>query len=107
MKLAQSLEEIKSFIQDHQLVLFYISQENCSVCHSLLPQVEQVLEDFPTVQSIRVDALDVPEVAGEFNVFTAPVVIVFADGKEMLRKARFVPIGELTSQISRLVEMID
>ncbi|MBA4536786.1 thioredoxin family protein [Bacillus aquiflavi] len=107
MNIVHSLEEIKSTINENQLTLLYISRDNCSVCHSLLPQVERVLENYPSVVSIHADADEIPAIAGEYSIFTVPVVIVFAAGKEMIRKARFVPIEELNAQISRLVTLIN
>ncbi|MBW3112940.1 thioredoxin family protein [Bacillus sp. MCCB 382] len=102
-----SLEAIKKVLESEKLVLLYISRPNCSVCHALLPQVERLLEDFKSVVSIHADAEEIPEIAGEFSIFTVPVLIMFVEGKEMFRKARFVPIDELQSQMSRLTKMLD
>jgi thiol-disulfide isomerase/thioredoxin len=102
-----SLETIKWKLEAETLVFLYISRPNCPVCHALLPQVEEVLEDFKSVIPLLADAEAIPEIAGEYSIFTVPVIIVFVDGKEMFRKARFVPIDELHSQISRLIRMLD
>lgn len=107
MKEVHSLESINAALTAEKLSLLYISRPNCSVCHALLPQVKGVLEEFQDVTSIHADAEEIPEIAGEFSIFTVPVIIVFVDGKEMFRKARFVPIDELHNQLSRLVKMLD
>jgi thiol-disulfide isomerase/thioredoxin len=107
MEKVHSLEAIKAKLETEKQVLLYISRPDCSVCHALLPQVDEVLEDFKSVISIHGDAEEIPEIAGEFSIFTVPVIIVFVDGKEMFRKARFVPIDELHGQISRLTKMLD
>lgn len=107
MEKVHSLETINVTLAAEKLVLLYISRPNCSVCHALLPQVKGLIEEFQDVMSIHADAEEIPEIAGEFSIFTVPVVIFFIDGKEMFRKARFVPIDELHSQISRLVKMLD
>jgi thiol-disulfide isomerase/thioredoxin len=107
MEEVHALKAIHEKLEAEKLLLLYISRHDCSVCHALLPQVEEVLKDFKSVRSIRADAEEIPEMAGEFSIFTVPVIIVFVDGKEMFRKARFVPIDELHSQITRLTEMLD
>ncbi|MGE6755841.1 thioredoxin family protein [Rossellomorea sp. NPDC071047] len=107
MEEVHSLENIKATLAAEKMVLLYISRPNCSVCHSLLPQVKRVLEEFQDVKAIHADAEKIPEIAGELSIFTVPVIIVFVDGKEMFRKARFVPIDELHSQMTRLVKMLD
>ncbi|MCA1056107.1 thioredoxin family protein [Rossellomorea aquimaris] len=102
-----TLEEIKKTIQEETMVLLYISRPNCSVCHALLPQVEGVLEKYPIIVAVHADADEIPGIAGEFSIFTVPVVIVFIEGKEMMRKARFVPIDELEGGLSRLIAMFE
>lgn len=104
MKFVHSLEEIHTTINENKLTLLYISKQNCSVCHALLPQVEELLEDYPVIASILADAGEIPKVAGEYSIFTVPAILVFVEGKEMIRKARFVPIGELQEQLKKVVE---
>ena len=106
MNQAKNLNEIESFIDDHTLALVYISRENCTVCHALLPKVKDLLKKYPAVQSIHVDAEEVQEIAGRFSIFTVPVIILFAEGKEVLRKARFVSMDELDSSIGKIYEMV-
>ncbi|MEG9297529.1 thioredoxin family protein [Mangrovibacillus sp. Mu-81] len=107
MKEFHTLESIKYTVETERMVLLYISRPNCSVCHALLPQVEEVLKGYPGIVSIHADAEAIPEIAGEYSIFTVPVLIVFIEGKEMLRKARFVPIDELNHGLSRLATMFE
>ncbi|BCB02264.1 thioredoxin family protein [Bacillus sp. KH172YL63] len=107
MERVHSLDSIQSTLEKETIVLLYISRPDCSVCYGLLPQVERVLEAHQSVVSIQADADEIPEIAGRFSVFTVPVIIVFVEGKEMFRKARFVPIDELNSQIGRLTGMME
>ncbi len=107
MNKVHSLEEIKSTLEEEKIVLLYISRTNCSVCHALLPQVEQLLGSYPSIVSVHANADEIPEIAGEYSIFTVPVLIIFIEGKEMLRKARFVPIDELNQQLTRLISMLN
>ncbi|MFC0523592.1 thioredoxin family protein [Pontibacillus salicampi] len=107
MQHANSIEEVRSFVQSEEISLLYISRPNCSVCHSLLPQVEALLLEYSSVQSLHVDAEHIPDIAGEYEIFTVPVLIVSVNGKEMFRKARFVPIDELDHQLERLTSALN
>ncbi|WP_175986678.1 thioredoxin family protein [Bacillus sp. Marseille-Q1617] len=107
MKEQHTLEDIKNTIEKENMVLLYISRPDCSVCHALLPQVKEVLKKYPGIEAVHADADEIPEIAGEYSIFTVPVLIVFVEGKEMMRKARFVPIDELDSGLSRLVTMLE
>lgn len=104
-KKIKTIEELKNNILTNELVFVYFSQPNCSVCHGLKPQVESKLKEFrKTVVFIEVDAVEIPKVSGEFSVMTAPVILLFVEGKEYMRKARFIPIQELYSDVKKIVE---
>lgn len=92
-------------IEGNSLTLVYFGQPNCSVCHGLKPQVEQRLSEFSEdITFIEVNTLEIPEVSGKYQVMTVPVILLFVDGKEYFRRARFIPIQELYQQVSKIVE---
>lgn len=95
-------QEITPFITDHQLAFLYISKTNCSVCHSLLPQVEAVLTDYPKIKTAHINVDDIPAVAGRFSVFTVPVLLLFAEGKEYLREARIVHLDQFREKLDKI-----
>lgn len=101
---AQSIEEVRQFIQENELAFVYISREDCSVCHAVRPQVQSILENYPRIQSIQADADRIPEVAGDFTVFSVPALLLFGEGKELIREARFVQMEDLDRQFKRIVE---
>ena len=84
-------------------LLLFVKTTNCSVCDGLYPQVEALKADYP-IPFYTVNAADVPEMAGQLALFTAPVVLLFKDGKEYARLARFVQMAELKKRLGELVE---
>lgn len=102
-----SLTLVEEFIKDHQLSFLYVSRTNCGVCHALLPQLKSLLEEFPFIQLGYINADDVEEIAGRFSIFTVPALLLFVDGKEMIREARFVHMQALQEKISKIYNMID
>ncbi|MFN4215063.1 thioredoxin family protein [Exiguobacterium sp.] len=105
MEAVMTLDALDERVANTEQLLVYVSHPGCSVCHALKPQVEEMLTAFPHIASVAVDSDEVPDIAGAYSIFTVPVVLYFIDGKEMLRRARFVPIGELTHQLERLEQM--
>lgn len=97
-----SLEAVEQFIVSKPLTFLFILMPNCSVCHGLEPQIKNILDNYPKIDARKIDASDVQEVAGRFNVFTAPVLLLFVDGKEYLREARIVQTAKLNDHISRI-----
>ncbi|ELK46417.1 thioredoxin family protein [Halobacillus sp. ACCC02827] len=107
MKSLHSIEEVDEFVAGKGLSVLYVSRQGCSVCHGLYPQVEELLEDYPEIEARHVDTDQLPEVAGQYSVMTVPAVLVYSEGKEWFRKARFVPIGELNAQLAKLNHFIN
>ncbi|QTM98571.1 thioredoxin [Sediminibacillus dalangtanensis] len=103
MEKAESLSEIEARIRKHRLVLLLISRPNCSVCQAVRPQIEELLLKKSEIHGFHIDADQVTEIAGAYSVFAVPAVIVLAEGKEMLRKVRFIPMGELEKQLTQLI----
>ncbi|WEB82232.1 thioredoxin family protein [Vagococcus lutrae] len=103
MELLKDIETVKQHIADEKLSLLYIGQKNCSVCHGLKPQIQKIMSEFPDVYTMEVDAMDVPEVAGEFQVLTVPVVLLFVEGKEYLRKARIIQTAQFKAEVEKIV----
>ncbi len=97
-----SLEEVNNFISENQLAFLYFTTPNCSVCHGLQPQIEEMMKQYPEINARHIDASLVPEAAGQFSVFTAPVLLLFVEGKEYLREARIVQTQKLNDDLNRI-----
>ena len=46
-------------------------------------------------------AMEMAEAVGQLNLYTAPVVILFYNGKEIHRQARFIDFSELDYRIKQ------
>ncbi len=102
MNKPQSLQEITEAIIAKDLVFLYLSQPQCSVCVSLLPKVEELLQDYPLVESLYINTAEIPAVSGEFSVFTIPTVMLFVQGKEQFRLARTFGLTEIKEKLDRV-----
>ncbi|MCE0741934.1 MULTISPECIES: thioredoxin family protein [Bacillus] len=100
-----SLDSMENFIKQHQFSFLYISRPGCTVCHAVLPQLRILLEQFPNIKLGHINADDVEEVAGRFSVFTVPVLLLFIDGTEFLREARFVHFEQLEERLKRVYQL--
>lgn len=101
-----SIDEVNEFIQNNKLALLYVTMPNCSVCHGLKPQIEELMKKYPKIMIGEVDASNVEKVRGQFTIFTAPVLILFIDGKEYLREARIIHTELLDEKIERLYKNV-
>lgn len=105
MVVIQNINELKKQIAQNQIVFLYISKPNCSVCHSLYPQITSLLKKYSNIYAIHIDISDIPEIAGEYLIFSVPAILLFIHGREVMRKARFVPLKELESELEKFTHL--
>jgi len=101
-----SLEEIDNFIKDGEIALLYLSRPACGVCNALLPKVTDMINtNYPKIKMSYVDMDKIEESAGHFSVFTIPAIIIYVDGKEFIREARYISVEKLEQDIKRIYNM--
>jgi thioredoxin-like negative regulator of GroEL len=89
-------------IEDESAILIYFTSPNCNICKTLKPKVrEMVASKFPLLKIHVVDIASNKEIAGKYQIFTVPVILVYFEGKEFLRKVRNFSISELEKEIER------
>ena len=103
----QSFDEFLKLKNEEPALLAYFSTEACNVCKVLKPKVADLLQqEFPKIKSVYIKSDKLPEVAAQNQVFTAPTILVYFDGREYIRKSRNIGIGELQHEIERPYSMI-
>lgn len=105
MTAIDSLDQLAERIASHPMVLVYLSRPDCSVCTALKPAVSAMIDDVPEAESWYVDLDRFPEAAGTYSIFAVPGILLFVDGRESIREARFVHTEELGGRIARLREL--
>lgn len=103
----KSFDEFNQLKQDEPALLAYFSTDACNVCKVLKPKVdEMVYKEFPQLKMVYVKSDVLPDIAGQQQVFAAPTILVFFDGRETIRKSRNIGIDELRREIDRPYSMI-
>jgi len=91
----KSAKEFKEIIQqDKVLVDFYADW--CLPCKMQAPVLEQYDAGTPkaTIAKVNVDLL--PELAGEYGVYSIPTLILFVKGALAAKNVSFMPLQPLT-----------
>lgn len=97
-----SFDEWQRMLDDSTQFVLFVKTDHCSVCEGLYPQVAALTTNY-AFPFYRVNAAAVPEIAGQLALFTAPVVLLFHEKKELARFARIVPMQELKKRLDELV----
>ncbi len=101
-----SEEEYKRKISESSAFLVYYSSPECGVCKSIRPKLESMLAGFPLVESGYVDITQNGEISAQHSIFTIPAVLVYFQGKETVREARYFSIDILSSRIERYLSLL-
>ncbi len=103
----KSFEEFLKMKEKEPALLAYFSTEVCNVCKVLKPKVAELIKsEFPNIKLAYIKSDKLPEVAAQNQVFAAPTILVFLDGREYIRKSRNIGIGELHQEIERPYSMM-
>jgi len=101
------LNELNVALKNELALTLYFSSPSCNVCHVLRPKLMQALEqEYPDIGRYHADIALTPEIAAEFQIFSAPTIIVFLEGKEFIRKGRAMSVDGLLQEIKRPYEIM-
>jgi hypothetical protein len=100
------MKEIKDYrevtdIINQELVMIIAKTHTCSTCttiNEIIGQNVKYIEEIP-VYYLYVD--DLAEFRGEYTIFSVPTVLIFNEGKEILRESKFINFAK----IDRLIDM--
>jgi len=84
-----------------EMVVVIAKTKTCNVCRPLTEKLKTFMEAYPSIPSFQLYLEDVEIFQGQHLVFTVPTIIVFSDGKEILRESRFIDF----SKIERLFQL--
>ena len=100
------MEKIKTYndlletIKNKEKFLLYIKSEGCSVCEADFQRVKEIVDE-NNYTSYYIQADEMTEAVGQLNLYSAPVVILFYNGKEIHRQARIIDFSELDYRIKQ------
>jgi len=101
MKEINDIEELKDIIRSNTLSVIVFTMPSCSVCKPLKEKIEHILTNFPEVVSRSVDLETVKEAKGEYQIYTAPIIGLFAEGKESMRYSAAMNLTEFKQVLQR------
>jgi len=85
----QSKEQLNQLMEQEKPIILYFTSQDCNVCHAVFPKLMNLIDP----QSIEVANISVNEhveITGQLLVFTVPTILIFHEGKEILRESRFI-----------------
>ena len=89
-------------IESKKPAILYFTSTDCTVCKVLKPKIRELInEKFPKMKLEFIDISKDPLISGQFGIFTVPVLLVFFEGRELIRKVRNISVSELEQELER------
>ncbi len=99
--------ELDKIMKHEEAVIVYFYNDNCAPCISLRPKVQAlVTNEFPKINFYLINSEKHPELTAHHSVFANPTLLVFFDGKEFIRKSKYVSLTELSQSIRRVYDLM-
>ncbi len=89
MKIIKNYSEFKTILAN-ETFLVTAKTRNCSVCRAVSHQLSEILKEDTKISVYELYLEDIPLFQGQFLVFTVPTIMMFYEGKEILRESRFI-----------------
>lgn len=100
----KDFDEIAELAEANENILFYGSDPWCIVCQDMMPQVDKLANKLE-VPIYNIDITENTVARGQLSLFTAPVVMLYNNGREVYRQGRFLDLEELEYVISNYKEV--
>lgn len=100
-----SNESLNELIKEKDMLLVYFGNNTCGVCTDLKPKLVDILKKYPKIHSVQVNVEDSIKLSASYDVFTIPVIILFIEGKEVIREARHIGVEDIDDKIARYYEL--
>lgn len=86
------------------ITLFYFSSPDCGVCSVIKPKIEEYLSRNPRITGYNSSIDDDPMISGQLTIYSLPMVLIYANGQEILREGKFIVMDVLEPKIQRLMD---
>ncbi len=94
MKILSSFAESEAVL-NQPFVMIIAKTKTCSTCAMIVPHLEKNLHHLDQFKQYQIFIDDIDEFRGKHVIFSVPTVLIYAEGKEILRESRFINIAKV------------
>ncbi len=100
MNLIKNYKDVKDVI-NKDFVMVIAKSHTCTACQSILGMLEQNVPNLDQIDIYNIYIDDIDQFRGEHLIFSVPTVLIFSNGKELLRESRYINY----SKVARLIDL--
>jgi predicted thioredoxin/glutaredoxin len=100
METLTKYDEIDTII-NKELVMILAKTHTCSACQTIYDVLKRNVPNLDQIEVYNVYIDDLDRFRGDHLIFSVPTVLIFSEGKELLRESRYINYAKIT----RLIDM--
>ena len=98
MKILESIQEIEHVL-NQDFVMVIAKSHTCSACKTILDMMKRSVPNLDQIDIYNIYVDDNDEFRGKHLIFSVPTVLIFSNGKELLRESRYINYDKITRLI--------
>lgn len=100
IEVIEKYEDVQDII-NKELVMVIAKTHTCSSCITIPHILDNNMQHFDKIDKYNIFVDDNDKFRGEYLIFSVPTILIFSEGKELLRQSRYFDYAK----IDRLIEM--
>lgn len=100
MDVLTTYSDIEKAIQS-EFVMILAKSHTCTACKSILDVLGHNVPNLDKIPIKNIYIDDMDKFRGDHLIFSVPTVLIFSEGKELLRESRYIKYDKIT----RLIDM--
>ena len=100
MDILTTYHDIDEAIQG-EFVMIIAKSHTCTACKSILNVLQNNVPNLDKIPIKNIFIDDMDKFRGDHLIFSVPTVLIFSEGKELLRESRYINYDKIT----RLIDM--
>jgi len=82
-------------------VMIIAKSHTCNACQSILSMLERNISNLESIEKYSIYIDDFEQFKGDHLIFSVPTVLIFSNGKELLRESRYINYDK----VQRLIDI--
>lgn len=98
MNVIEKYKDVEKVL-NKDFVMVIAKSHTCTACQSILGMLEQNVKNLDQIEIHSVYIDDMDQFRGDHLIFSVPTVLIFSEGKELLRESRYINYDKITRLI--------
>ncbi|MEC9485816.1 MAG: hypothetical protein UMR38_08145 [Candidatus Izemoplasma sp.] len=94
-------QEMIDEVLHKEFVMIIAKSHSCTICNTIENTLIRNVSNLDKIERYAIYIDDIDQFRGDHLIFSVPTVLIFSEGKELLRESRYINYNK----IARLIDM--